>query len=241
MNLGRSGAVRCLVLAVIAVISVGVLGCGVSDETPSADATTGSTPRPPFALHQKSSARLVNQAVHRMPGLRGKVTRCPGAHSCKPTRGAVWKVSAQRHGRPIKNGSGFDTSGYVAIAAFPNAKRARAFVTNVGWHHSQFYDGTIDLPMTPGRGDHYTPGQSGIGVMTDDIRLANWRGWRLSMRRSYEFWDHSSSEDAHSQRTLLRRGRFVLGVYLDARSPGELRRLARFVRPILREVGDRGA
>jgi hypothetical protein len=97
------------------------------------------------------------------------------------------------------------------------------------------YDAKFSLPMTPGRGRHYTPGEDGIGSLRD-VAAVGWSGWRLAMRHSYVFYDGSSSGDEFTRRLLVSRGRYICGAYLDARSPTELHRLVAAVWPRLVET-----
>ena len=195
-------------------------GCTSTSSSSQADQATPSRARP-FTLSRHGAERALAQVVRSLPGLRAKVTRCPGGSGCHGVAGSAWYASAQRVGAGIVHGNGFSANAYVGVVAFPSPRGARHFVRHVRQEHAK-YNGVFSVALKPGRGSHYQPGERGVGSVSS-VHRHEWSGWALDMQHSYTFWDGSSSGEELTRKFMASRGRYVCAAFLDAKSVSELR------------------
>lgn len=235
MYLERRATGRALVVLTASLLVVlTAAGCASTRLTNGQETADARPVHHAFALTAAQAVRITERAVRHTPGLRGRLTTCPGSDACHAERHARWETSVQRTGRPLVHGNGFAAHLYLGVVAFRTPAAARRFVSTV---HDRFgaYERTFHLPMTPGKGNMYTPGEDGVGTMSDLVS-GRWHGWKLELRRDFTFFDYSHSADLFTHRYLVARGRFACGATVDARSVHELRRMSRAWPAFLRSL-----
>lgn len=214
-------ATSVLLLALGSLVTV---ACGAQRTTADAADLHSSAPaHHALPVTRHGAERAVVRVARSMPGLHPGLTRCPGVASCHDVARSSWLVSARREGARIPGANGISAGVYVAVAAFHDARGARALVTRLR-HESSRYDGIFSTALTDGPGRIYHPGERGVGTLTT-LRRGGWAGWSLDMQRSYTFDDSSESAMEYTRRFVAQRGRFVCAAFLDGRTLTELRHL----------------
>jgi hypothetical protein len=223
MTLGTAALSRAIILLpLLPLVLMATAGCAADRRDAVERPAARSTAPPTFSLGHSEAAKTVRTVARSLPSLHRKVTSCPGDPTCNGVASSRWYASAQRDGARLDGGNGFGDRAYLGVVAFHSPRTARHFVVHLRRLHRR-YAGVVSIALKPGRGGHYTPGETGVGDLSG-VAGHGWHGWVLDLQHAYTFDDGSQSAMEYTRRFMARRGRFVCAAYLDARSLPELRR-----------------